>query len=81
MNRPELPLFLLALVTVVGSVVLIALGHDVPSFLQAVVLAAIAGGAGLAVPRTPPPVPSTLTPAGQLDPAQLVVSPPRTSFR
>ena len=55
--RPELVLFALAALVVIGSVVLIALGHDVPLFLQGTLLACVTGGAGVAAPQAPVPAP------------------------
>lgn len=49
--RPELALFVLALVALVGCVLLLALGDQVPEFLQTAVIATVVGGAGVATPR------------------------------
>jgi hypothetical protein len=51
--------FAIALVGLVGIVVLSALHDTVPQILQVITVAAVTGGAGLAVPSTS--VPSTAT--------------------
>ena len=45
--------FAVSLVGLVGIIVLSAIGHPVPTVLQEVTVAALVGGAGLAVPSSP----------------------------
>lgn len=49
-DRPEFYAFALALVATIAIAVLAGLGHQVPTILDEVALAAGFGGAGLAVP-------------------------------
>lgn len=52
LKRPEFPLFLLALVALVGIIVLSALQLDVPAILQDVLYALLLGGAAVTHPST-----------------------------
>lgn len=51
--RPDLAAFLVAVVIVVATVVLLLAGLAVPSWFAWLAVAAVTGGAGLALPGTP----------------------------
>lgn len=65
---PEVWAFALAALCVVAVVILAALHTDIPSFLEAIALAAVGAGGGLAVPAraraADPPAPA---PAADVD--------------
>ncbi len=78
-RRPELPLYGVAVLTLVAIVVLILTGHAVPDLFGAVLLSALTGGAGATVPRhlptTLPAPPPATEPDPEADPAAAPTAP------